>query len=102
MRSCSEVARRAEQVYVRLSQQSVDPDGTHPIELDAWVGYSSVGRMHLTRAQARELIPVLLDALARTEGPLLVNGHHNPHEADGPIEPLCCSYHYPHTTKETA
>lgn len=65
--TCSESDRRAEQVYVRLSDAAMDDRGSHPIEVDAWVGYSSVGRFRVTRPQARELIPLLLAALEQTE-----------------------------------
>ena len=58
--TCSKEEKKAEQVYV-----CVRPDD-HPIEIDAWVGYSSVGSMKLTRKQARELIGILLEALEHT------------------------------------
>lgn len=47
----------AEQVYVRLAS------GPHPIAVDAWNGYDSVGLMRLTRKQAGELIGLLAQAL---------------------------------------
>ena len=66
-RSCSREHRRAEQVYVRHTSEHRDPDGTHPIELDAWVGYGSVANMALTRRQASDLVGVLTKALLETE-----------------------------------
>lgn len=50
----------AEQVYV---SRTGEDSSTHDIEIDAWVGYSSVGKIRLTRRQAKELIPLLLDGL---------------------------------------
>lgn len=65
--TCSTQHRRAEQVYVRHSPPRADENGTHPIEIDAWVGYGTLGPVRLTRRQARELVGVLVEALAATE-----------------------------------
>jgi hypothetical protein len=58
--TCDMDDHRAEQVYVNL----VDSD-SHPIEVDAWVGYSTTGKMKLTKRQASELIGLLAQALAQ-------------------------------------
>lgn len=60
--TCSRDLGRAEQLYVNL----VDSD-QHPIRIDAWVGYSSVAWMDITRRQATELIALLATAVAETE-----------------------------------
>lgn len=57
---CSRELRRAEQVYVRRSDRN--EDSTHPVEIDAWVGYESVARLRLTRRQTIELIGLLAEA----------------------------------------
>lgn len=49
----------AEQVYVRTSPGRA---GTHPVMVDAWVGYASIARMRLTRQQTIELAHLLIDA----------------------------------------
>jgi hypothetical protein len=62
--TCSAEHHRAEQVYVRRSDEVADPNGTHPITIDAWVGYGSVGVIRLTRKQAADLLGVIGKALA--------------------------------------
>lgn len=59
--------QRAEQVYVNHTNPVADPDGTHPIEINGWVGYGSAGLIRVTRRQATDLIGVLAKALAETE-----------------------------------
>ena len=56
-RDHDEKTRKAEQVYVDVSR-----DPTHPVEIDAWVGYGSLGRIRLTRTQASELSLLLMQA----------------------------------------
>jgi hypothetical protein len=68
--SCSKEHHRAEQVYVRKTLPFHDEGNTHPIELDAWVGYGSVGFFRITRDQASELVSLLSTALMKTEGKL--------------------------------
>ena len=46
--------RRAEQLYVLLQD-----DATHPVEIQAWVGYSVMSTVRLTRKQAKELAALL-------------------------------------------
>lgn len=48
-----------EQVYVFVVE-----DDDRPIAVEGWVGYSIPQRLHLTRRQARELAPLLIEALA--------------------------------------
>jgi hypothetical protein len=57
--TCSRDERKVEQAYV-----SVIP-GDHPVVIDGWVGYSSLGRMCFTKQQATELIGLLAQAVAR-------------------------------------
>lgn len=54
---CNKDEHKAEQVYVRTG-------GSSQVMIDAWVGYSSVAWMILTRNQAKELIPLLLEAIS--------------------------------------
>jgi hypothetical protein len=50
--------RKAEQVYVNLIE-----DLSHPVEIDAWVGYDKLGSIRLTRGQAIDLIALLAKAM---------------------------------------
>lgn len=50
---------RPEQVYVLRSSADVD----RPVVIEGWVGYDSSQRLHLTHQQAKELIPLLLEAM---------------------------------------
>lgn len=52
--------RRAEQVYVFATNS----DG-RPIAIEGWVGYSIGQRIELTHGQAKELIPLLVEAVTR-------------------------------------
>lgn len=61
VRGSSAEEKRSEQTYV----YRVDEPDTHPVVIDSWVGYSSVGRIRLTNAQATELIGLLEQARER-------------------------------------
>ncbi len=52
--------RRPEQVYVYMTN-----DDVRPIAIEGWVGYSIDQRLELTPAQAKELIPLLVEAVTR-------------------------------------
>lgn len=56
--TCDRDSAKAEQVYVDI----VDFP-SHPVRVDAWVGYGIVGRMHLTKRQAKELAVLLIEAV---------------------------------------
>ncbi len=49
-----------EQVYVWIDK---DEDAHRPILIEGWHGYQVPMKMLITRDQAKELIPVLLDAV---------------------------------------
>lgn len=59
--TCDKGTKRAEQVYVRRNSTDYP---THPVEIDAWVGYETVGFMRLTKQQTTELIGLLAQAVA--------------------------------------
>jgi hypothetical protein len=52
---------RAEQVYVQLDTAR----STHPIQIEAWAGYSIPATMRLTKLQAAELAGLLAIAVAK-------------------------------------
>lgn len=52
--------RRPEQVYVYMTN-----DYVRPIAIEGWVGYGIDHRMELTKAQAKELIPLLVEAVTQ-------------------------------------
>lgn len=52
--------RRPEQVYVYTND-----DEHRPIAIEGWVGYSIDQRLELTARQAKELIPLLVEAVTR-------------------------------------
>lgn len=54
--------RRPEQVYVFMTKEPVD---ARPIAIEGWVGYGVDQRLELTHGQAKELIPLLIEAVTR-------------------------------------
>jgi hypothetical protein len=52
--------RRPEQVYV---YETKDPG--RPIAIEGWVGYNIDQRLELTWMQAKELLPLLVEAVTR-------------------------------------
>lgn len=52
--------RRPEQCYVYMTK-----DPVRPIAIEGWVGYGIDQRMELTHGQAKELIPLLVEAVTR-------------------------------------
>lgn len=52
--------RRPEQVYVYMTN-----DPVRPVAIEGWVGYSIDQRLELTSNQAKELIPLLVEAVTR-------------------------------------
>lgn len=52
--------RRPEQVYVYATD-----DAVRPIAIEGWVGYNIDQRLELTKRQAKDLIPLLLEAVTR-------------------------------------
>ena len=53
---------KPEQVYV-YREDSIE----RPVTIEGWVGYERSQRMTFTRRQAKELIPLLLDALDKEQ-----------------------------------
>lgn len=54
---------KPEQVYVYIK----DEDAVRPVLIEGWVGYGIDQKLQLTRRQAKELIPLLLEALLQQE-----------------------------------
>lgn len=54
---------RPEQVYVWIDED----DPTRPVVIEGWVGYAVPMKMRVTPAQARELLPLLAEALTAPE-----------------------------------
>lgn len=52
--------RRPEQVYVFMTE-----DDIRPIAIEGWVGYKIDQRLELTERQAKELLPLLIEAVTR-------------------------------------
>lgn len=52
--------RRPEQVYVYMTKNP-----GRPIAIEGWVGYGIDQRLELTAAQAKELIPLLVEAVTQ-------------------------------------
>jgi hypothetical protein len=61
VQTCSMQDHLAEQVYVHITDCE-----SHPITLDAWVGYESTGLMRVTKRQATDLIGLLAKAIGNT------------------------------------
>lgn len=59
---CSREEHKPEQVYVFTKDWAEEADG-RPIEIQGWVGYDIPERMRLTRAQAKELAFLLIEAV---------------------------------------
>lgn len=60
---------RPEQLYVNLLDE-----GPRPIQIEGWVGYGVDARMNVTLQQARELIPLLVEAVASKHDGLCDDG----------------------------
>lgn len=63
--TASKEGLRAEQVYVRLQPQV---SSSHPVVIDGWVGYGTIGFLRITPQQAMELVPLLIKAAGGSEG----------------------------------
>jgi hypothetical protein len=57
---CNRETRAAEQVYVGYD---LTTHPSHPVVIDAWIGYESIAAVRLTTRQASELIGLLSKAL---------------------------------------
>lgn len=54
---------KPEQVYVAIDTE----DPVRPVVIEGWVGYAVPMRLRLTPAQARELLPLLAEAVGQPE-----------------------------------